>query len=196
MILQLPAVDLSAMQVPAEQEVMASAAIPEAGAVAEVVAGPVHREATRRADAVQRLAHSNPRPDRTLVWYQLRPHAIEAGRNVTGELRGPLLAPSDARLVIARRRIGVLAAHKLEGIDILQHQAVTHGDAPLGTGGLIERSRSAVVRDVLRGVGVQSARIDVRAIGQLLGIRIHDALDEGPGRWVCGQRNALLRTRH
>ena len=196
MVLQLPAVDLSAMQVPAEQEVMAAPAIPEAGAVAEVVAGPVHGEATRRADAVQRLAHSNPRPDRTLVGYQLRSHAIEASCNVTGELSGPLLAPSDARLVIARRRIGVLTAHELEGIDVLQHQAVTHGDATLGTCGLIERSRSAVVRDVLRGVGVQGARIDVRAIGQFLGIRIHDALYEGPSRWVRGQRNALLRSRH
>ncbi len=63
-------------------------------------------------------ARSNSHP------LQLGTDAVEAYGEI-GRCRGvPYAAPSDARIVVLGRRVRVLAADELEGVDLLQGQVV------------------------------------------------------------------------
>ena len=70
MVLQLPAIDLIPVQLAAKGEVVIAPAVAKAGSVAEIIAGPVHRKASRRADGVEFATDADPRPDGSLVGNQ------------------------------------------------------------------------------------------------------------------------------
>ena len=195
-VLQLAAIDVAAVQLAAEGEIMVAAAIAQAGSVAEVVASPIHRKAAGRADRVQFAADADPRPDGGLVGNQQRADPIKASREVAGQAGRPAAIPSDARLVVARGRVRILAAHQLKRVHVLQHQAIAHRDAAAIAGRLVQRSRNPVVGNVLRRICIESAGIDVRSVRGRNGVGIHDPLHERPRGGIGGERRTLLNRRN
>ena len=92
--------------------------------------------------------------------------------------------------------VRVLSSDKLERIDILEDEAVPHGDPPVIPRFLVESRGKPVIGDVLRSIGVESARIDVGAVGHSHRVRVHDALHECSRGGIAGQGSSLLECGH
>ena len=98
-----------------------------------------------------------------------------------------------AGAVIARGGIGVLSADELERLDVLEHEVVLHRETVVIAPLMVERDGGAVVVDVLRGVGVERARIDVGPVGKLAAVSAQNGVDDFEFLGVAGQRRAPRR---
>ncbi len=165
--------------------------MPQVAGIAEQVHRPVDGDNGLRPEGFE--ARDRDRgPDGVGLGAQEGTEAVEAGGEVRDRGGHPEAAPGDPRAVGLGVGVGILPGHQLEGVHALRGELVLEGDAVPVAGVLIQADPAVVIVDMLRGVGVQGALIDVGAVGRLGRIRGEEPLDDRACRGVRGERGALV----
>ena len=90
------------------------------------------------------------------------------------------------------RSIGVLPVHQLKRIHLLGLEVVPERETIVVPPDLIEARPDRIVVDLLRGIGVEGSRIDIRAVGELGGEGADDLLNQLASRRILGERRPLI----
>ena len=124
-VVALGAVDLLAQRLGSEDEVVAASPPRQPGAVAENVLRPVERDIAAGPDRLQNAAEQEKGAEGRLFGHEQRADPLEARAHVRRAVRPPCAIPCQPGAMALCRRVGVLPAHQLERLHVLQGYVIS-----------------------------------------------------------------------
>ena len=188
------AVQLAAEQVETGGPVVKSGGLAQLGGGAEEVLVAADGNSGERAEGFE-AGDGDHGADVAGSGQQQRGDAVEAGGDVEHGGGAHLARPRRAHGVGTGVGVGILTGDKLEGLDVLRGEEIAQGES-VAVAELVEARPGVVVVDDLGCVGVERARIHVGAVGQIRGVGVQEALDDGAGGGVVGEGGALVGLGH